>query len=259
MGSMKLQQGILRGAILGLAVAGVLLAAQPWSKKDPSQWTADDVARVLGDSPWALPSGAIFGIQPDDDPPAPQELPGAAQAGLAGAQNSNQHWDGGVGRLDRYQVPTLNVTVRWDSALPERLALRRQQELGNGSAPPYTTAQADKDYIITVAGLVPAGRYHSVGQAETKSSSDDSVDARNPESMLEGLMQYSRLVTRAGAIRAEDAKLDAASGAIHLFFPRTHPITQGDKEVLFETRFGSLSVAQKFRLKDMLYRGRLEL
>ena len=31
------------------------------------------------------------------------------------------------------------------------------------------------------------------------------------------------------------------------------------KEVLLYTRFGSLSIAKRFRLKDMLYQGKFEL
>jgi len=240
-----------------LAMPAFLAASQPWSKKDPAGWTAQDVNRVLEDSPWAQPTGAIFGIQPQDDP-APQHLPGAAEAGLPGQQQSHE-WDGGVGRNDRYNVPTLTVTVRWDSALPERLALQRQQAFNKSSPAPYSADEAAKDYIITVTGLAAAGHYNAVGMAETKSSSDDSVDTNNPEAILEGLMSNARLLTQAGAIRPENAKLDASSGAIHLFFPRTRAIMLSDKEVVFETRFGSLSVSKRFRLKDMVYSGKLEL
>ena len=55
------------------------------------------------------------------------------------------------------------------------------------------------------------------------------------------------------------AALDAATGAIHLFFPRTAAINLKDKEVLFATRFGSMKIEKRFRLKDMTYRGKLEL
>jgi hypothetical protein len=77
--------------------------------------------------------------------------------------------------------------------------------------------------------------------------------------MLEGVIRYSRLYPRGkAAITAEDAKLDA-DGTLRIYFPRTSPITLDDKEVTFETRFGSLSVIRKFRLKDLSYRGTLQL
>jgi hypothetical protein len=77
---------------------------------------------------------------------------------------------------------------------------------------------------------------------------------------LEGLMANSSLrVSGKPALGAEDAKVDVKTGAVHLYFPRSFPITTSDKEVTFVTRFGSLSVVKKFRLAEMLYRGRLEL
>ena len=246
------------GALAPILVPAILFAAQPWSHKDPQQWSRDDVNRLLLDSPWAQQTAVTFGIKPEEEP-APQQLPAAATAGLPGQQQGQLRWDGGVGRNDKYNTPVLNVTVRWDSALPERQALARQRAIDAASAPPYGAEDAQKDYIITVLGLVPAGRYRSMGSPETVSTSDDSVDSRNPEPLLEGFMTNSALVTRRGSIRPKNAQLDAPSGVVHLFFPRSQAITLNDKEVLFETRFGSLTVSRKFRLKDMVYAGKLEL
>jgi hypothetical protein len=60
-------------------------------------------------------------------------------------------------------------------------------------------------------------------------------------------------------VSAEDAKVDAKTGAVHLYFPRSAAITASDKDVVFATRFGSLAVVKKFHLAEMLYHGRLEL
>ena len=84
--------------------------------------------------------------------------------------------------------------------------------------------------------------------------------AQNREEMLEGLMRASLLVPRnKPPIQPEDIKLDASTGAIHLFFPRSDPLTLREKEVIFATRFGSLTIRKSFRLKDMTYKGKLEL
>jgi hypothetical protein len=40
---------------------------------------------------------------------------------------------------------------------------------------------------------------------------------------------------------------------------RRTAITLSDKDVTFVTRFGSISVQKKFRLKDMTYKGELAL
>lgn len=242
--------------VLGTAVAiSFAFAADPWSHKDPAKWSDRDVQRVLSDSAWAQRAGAIFSLAVEDPPPAPPPIPATAQAGLGGPPNSGVRWDGGVGR-SRGPDPTLNVLIRWDSALPVREALSRA---GNDAQHPYITENAAKDYIISIAGLVPAGRYRSVGRTETKSRSDDMVDARNPEEMLEGLMSASQLLPRGKTpIRPEDAKLDGSTGTLYVFFPRT-PITLDDKEVTFTTRFGALTIQKRFGLKDMRYKGKLEL
>ena len=161
-------------------------------------------------------------------------------------------WDGGVGRVQRNGPPTLIVTVRWDSALPVRQALERSH-----SALSFTKEQLQRDYIIGVLGLVPANRYN---RPQLNQSSGDGIDVRNPEEMLEGVMHYSRLYPRnEPPIQPEDVKLDNSTGTLLLFFPRSRPIAPSVKEVLFETRFGSMSVTGRFRLKDMMYGGTLEL
>lgn len=241
---------------IGAAVAvSCLVAADPWSHKDPAKWTEKDVQRVLSDSPWAQQASAVFSLAAEDPPPAPPPISPAAQAGL-GVPNSGVRWDGGVGR-SRGPDPTLNVLVRWDSALPVREALSRAGKDVQSSS---IAERAGKDYIISIVGLVPAGRYRSVGRTESQSRSDDTVDGRNPEEMLEGLMAASRLIPKGkGAISPDDAKLDGDSGTLYVFFPKTEPIAADDKEATFTTRFGALTVQKRFRLKDMTYRGKLEL
>jgi hypothetical protein len=249
-------------SVLLISFAAAIHAAQPWSK-DSSQWTTQDAQRILDASPWAQSASALF---PDADPreQAPVgPLPGAAQAGMAGPHGVNDGvWDGGVGRVPRGGVPALSVTIRWDSALPVREASLRLRPAAEAGSPTHTPAQVQKDYIITVLGLVPARGYRNAGQLPTQSRSDDdtTIDAHDPEQMLEGLMAQSRLMPRGRKpIAPEDVKLDSATGALHLFFPRTELIELNDKEVMFATRFGSMTIQKQFRLKDMIYRGKLEL
>jgi hypothetical protein len=172
-----------------------------------------------------------------------------------GVPNPGVRWDGGVGR-SRGPDPTLSVLVRWDSALPVREALSRAGDAQSSSI----AERAGKDYIISIVGLVPAGRYRSVGRTESQSRSDDTIDARNPEELLEGLMSASELIPKGkAAIRPEDAKLDGSTGTLYIFFPRTEPISLDDKEATFTTRFGALTVQKRFGLKDMRYQGKFEL
>ncbi len=241
-----------RVAIPLLVCATLAWAAQPWKVGDPNQWSKADAERVLADSPWAQSSSATFALAEEyNRPPGPAiDIPEGGMAGSRGATDGK--WDGGVGRAPG-GPPVLNVTVRWESALPVRQALARLHETAA-----YPPEQSSRDYIITVAGLVPGGRY---GTPQLNSRTGDGADdVRNPEEMIEGVMRYSRLLPRGNAaIRPENVKLDNSTGTLYLFFPRTQAVNLADKEILFETRFGSLSVLKKFRLKDMVYKGRLEL
>jgi hypothetical protein len=241
-------------AIVSLGFAG---SRDFWKNGDPAQWTPQEIQHLLTDSPWSQQANATF-PQAEDEPAQPAiEVP---QAGMPNPRNAatDGRWDGGVGRNNRGTLPTLNVTVRWDSALPVREALGRQH-----APAAYSPEQIQKYYLVSVAGLVPAGRYMNP-TLNTRSGDDtfgtrNPQDPRNPEEMLEGVMHYARLFPHGKApIRPDDAKLDPA-GTILLFFPRTSSITLDDKDVTFEVRFGSLSVTKKFRLKDMVYKGELAL
>ncbi len=219
-----------------LLALGVAVAGPPWKGKnpDPGKWTAAELELVLSNSPWSQTANATFPEARDDGPINAYALPGAQQAGLPGNPKNaatDGRWDGGVGRnTGRGQVPTLPVLIRWDSAAPVRQALSVSGE--------RTPEENGRDYVITVVGLVSAGK----------------------DQPLEGLMGNSNFrIPGKPVIGAEDAKVDRKTGAVHLYFPRTSPITASDKEVTFTTRFGSLSVVKKFRLADMIYRGRLEL
>ncbi len=210
--------------------------------------------RVLTDSPWAQSVPASFALAEDNTPPPPPAID-TPQAGMPSPHNgaTDGRWDGGVSRVNRNGPPTLDVTVRWDTALPVRQAFDRKR-----SGEPYSSEQFRKDYIITVIGLVPAGRY--IEPQLPNGSGNRPEDVRNPEEMLAGMMRTSFLFPRGkSAIRPEDAKLDNSTGTLHIFFPRTQAIDADDKEVTFQMRFGSLSIIKKFRLKDMLYHGQLEL
>jgi hypothetical protein len=226
---MKLQLAICTLLALETAAAG-----PPWKARnpDPAKWTTAELEQVLSNSPWSQTANAVFPDTRDDEPVSAYALPGAAQAGMPGPKGGTDgRWDGGVGKnTGRGQVPTLPVLVRWDSAAPVREALLRSHE--------STPEETSKDYVITVVGLVSAGK----------------------DQPLEGLMSHSSLrVSGRPLISAEDAKVDVKTGVVHLYFPRSAGINASDKDVLFATRFGSLSVVKKFHLAEMLYHGRLEL
>lgn len=80
--------------MLLLLVPAGLAASQPWARKDPQQWTTEDVSHLLLDSPWAQQTGVTFGIKPEEEYVPPQ-LPGAAE--WACRANNNQTYIGTAG------------------------------------------------------------------------------------------------------------------------------------------------------------------
>jgi hypothetical protein len=237
--------GGLRVVILFAAVAIALCAGDVWSK-EYTQWSAEDVNRLLTDSPWARQVNALFSTAPREVDDTVVPPPSASTANMGGTRGvTSGKWDGGVGRNIDDSPPKLPVTIRWDSALPVREALLRSRLGDRLSAPGDSNEklnQPEKDYIVTVIGLL---------------TNDQSKDR---ERVRKELMPAAKLV-RAGkpAIRPENVELDASAGAIQVFFPRTVPIGLNDKEVTFQLQFGSMTIENKFRLKSMTYRGKLEL
>jgi hypothetical protein len=50
-----------------------------------------------------------------------------------------------------------------------------------------------------------------------------------------------------------------ADGRILLYFPKSDPITPGEKTVEFRLIAGRTEIRKKFTLKEMEYKGKLEL
>ena len=245
---------LLVGLIFALLPAWAGDSGAPWGK-DPAQWTENDVQVVLTVSPWAQSASAVMADPRDEIERTPAPLPGPAQAGMAGQTNptgNSGRWDGSIGRNRMGRLPSLSVLVRWDSAAPVREALRRASNAHD--------AQEPEDYVITIAGLIPAGHYRSGGATETASRSGGTTGLRSPEEIIAAFMSASRLEPRgAPAIRPKNVKLDSETGTVHVFFSRSASLEQSAKEVTFATRFGGFSVRAKFRVKDMKFQGKVAL
>jgi hypothetical protein len=84
--------------------------------------------------------------------------------------------------------------------------------------------------------------------------------ARSPEAMRRQFLENTRILRKSkSALNPSDVKLDADRGEVSFFFRRDEPIDLDDKEVTFETMIGRMKVEEKFKLKDMVYQGKLAL
>ena len=117
----------------------------------------------------------------------------------------------------------IRPTVRWESAWPIALASGKKQR----------SASDTEFYIISVSDPLFAGIKLDFAAAYLNVKDKPPIRAENVEN---------------------------GAGSIRFFFPRTnHPITPADREVTFEAQLGPVEMKAKFSLKDMTYRGKLEL
>jgi hypothetical protein len=249
---------LLRLFIVWLSAAILVCGADPWTQvtsRKPAEWSQAEVERLLNDSPWSLPVPAVMDDPGDQTDVAPAPMPTPEQSGTQGRSNQGAaRWDGGIGKNRMGRLPTIPVTVRWESAgIMQAALLQAHKPLTDGLA-----AATGKSYVLSVAGLIPAHRYHSQTLIGSKKSSSGDPDPSDPEEVLESFMAKTRMTFKGGSIQPENVRLDADTGTIHIFFPKAD-ISQRTHEILFVTSFGSMHVQAKFRLKDMAVQGKLDL
>ena len=253
----------------------MVFAAQVWDSKDYKQWTAQDVQKVLTDSPWARKATVSFNRPGSQDngggaprrrmgigyPGGGMGMPGGGMGmpggGMGGGRGGGM---GGPGE-GRRELPK-DVVVSWVSAMPVKEAVMRSEYPGKLPAPGekgYTLDQADKDYVIAVSGM-PATPQRRQG--------DVPADGQNPptdEQRKTRLVAATKLDLGKNQlpIACEDVKFSqpAADGSTEtlFYFPRTAPLSLDNKEVTFESTMGRMKIERKFVLKDMKYHGKLEL
>jgi hypothetical protein len=220
-----------------LLASAALTAADFWQEKDFTVWSAQQVEKMLTDSPWAKKVTIVVGRLREEG------LDGF-QLGAAGPGGG-----GGAGRdsadAEVQQLRRVTVTVAWLSALPVRQALVRRQTSPDALLQPDRQRQLTEDepfYTVAVVGL------------PLQLVAKGTIDEVKGRTALEP--------NRKERIAPEDIRIfkdGAQSVRVEFRFPRTTVITLDDKEVEFITKLGDAELTKKFRLTDMMVRGRLAL
>jgi hypothetical protein len=272
--------GLTRRGLLMLAGgAGVqsrlrLYAASSdfWNKKEPAEWSSEEIDRLVTKSPWARQvnaSSAAMSRQSGGsgggggngggmgDPGiggGGGGYPGGGGMGYPGGGMGGGRGGGGGGRRGNGGGPmpvSYTATVRWESAKPVQEALKTPLPEGLAGA-----------YVISVSGVpvVEPGRQHSddgdTDSTVSKGLSDEVLDRIKNLTYLEpkGKSPAQPSVVQKGSI--------SSSGRPTLLFgfPRdVVALTADDREVVFTTKLGAIEVKTKFNLKDMMYRKELAL
>jgi len=240
---------MFRVKIYGLVFTSAALvnAADPaWKVKPAAEWTVVDAKEVLTASPWAKEFKAGIARRLTEDQlreggqmgqPTGVGYDGVDPKGSGPKVSPNVFTGpGGDDRSARSLPQTIMLKLRWESALPIRLA-----ELKTF----HTAPALDGDgYQIVVYGI-PGGNFKQ-----------DPKQLGDPLKKTAALKREGRQDTRPA--RVEVFQLQDGLAAVYLF-PLSAEITKKDGWVQFDAQIGRIYVNYTFDLRNMEYLGKLEL
>jgi hypothetical protein len=240
-----------RARVVGLFcfAAAVLAAADPaWRIKRPSEWAVEDARQLLTSSPWAREIAAGVARRQSED-----ELRDGGQMG----QPRGLGYDGVDPKGSGVKMPTdlaaiftgtdshsarssiqsMKVRLRWESALPIRLAELKAGEMG------LPTSEGE-GYRIAVY-KIPGSNLSGDPKKLAKPLKDGAVLKR------EGKPDVKPSLVEAFA--------ETDGWAIVYLFPAAAEISLKDKEVTFDAHIGRIVIVQPFDLTQMTFQGKLEI
>ncbi len=142
----------------------------------------------------------------------------------------------------------MSVTLFWQTALPVKQALvKRQYGAEAGTSPEAKTKldRVEQVYVLTLLGM--PGYTLTAAQGDRKA----------------GLLDLTELTaTGKPPLKPIDVQVSGGGrGAANMsfVFPKTTAFTIEDKEVEFYTKFDKTPIKHKFKLKDMVFNGKLEM
>jgi hypothetical protein len=231
-----------------IVAAAHLMAADPvWKSKPASQWTEEDAKQVLATSPWAKEIRAVITRRLTEDvlreagqmgQPRGIGNEGVDPKGSGPSVSPNVFTGpGGDDRSARSLPRPITLKLRWESALPVRLAEFKSHEI----EPP--TLEGD-GYRIAVYG-VPSGDFKG-----------DPQELGKPLKNLAALKRAGKKDVR--PVRVEVFQGENGLVVVYLF-PLSAEISMKDRLLQFAAQIGRIVVAQNFDLSEMEFMGKLEL
>jgi hypothetical protein len=235
----------VRSLSLILGTATLLLAADPdWKTKTVADWSEADAQQVLEGSPWAkVVVAGIARRRSEDELRAGGQMGQPTGVGYDGVQDRKRPLSEAIGnpfihgKTPPSTAPAIRLLVRWESALPIRVAELKANE-------PTPPTLSDDGYIIAVYG-VPA-----------------SFAKGDPSNLGKPLKESAAL--------RRDGKKDVLPSQVEVFelensvvvtylFPLSAEIGKKDAVVEFSALIGRLQVSQHFLIEEMHFQGKLEL
>lgn len=195
-----------------------------WEKKPPAEWTSEEIDRLIEKSPWAKEVAADYAPESGAGSRGGSSHIGLGIPGIGGRGGRNR--TGG----QRGGASSYKGTVRWESAKPILEAMK---------AP--LPDQFAGHYVISVNGFPLLGREQEDDQWENLKQ-------------LTSLQPKGKELAQAGVVHRQ---VSAGSSFLFGFSREFLGLGVEDKDVVFSSRFGQLTVKAKFELKEMLYHGEL--
>jgi hypothetical protein len=231
-----------------VVAAAQLVAVDPvWKSKPAAQWTEEDAQQLLARSPWSREIVAVVTRRLTED----QLREGGQMGQPTGVGNEGVDpkgsgpkvspnvitGRGGDDRSPRSLPQPIKLKLRWESALPVRLAELKSHEAELPTLP-------GEGYSIAVYGI-PGGNFKG-----------DPKQLGDPLKNLAALKREGRKDVR--PVRAEVFQRDNDVVVVYLF-PLSAEITKNDGQIQFEAHIGRIVVSQTFDLGEMDFQGKLEL
>ena len=256
-----------------------------WNRKAPSDWTSEEIDRLITKSPWAKTIKAQYAAGAGNSGDG-GGYPGGTGSGNGGGYPGGGYpggggcggYPGGTGRsrggigipgIGGISIPGIGGmgrprgngggsprggavspyegTVRWESAQPVLDAMKS----------PLPEAFEGR-YVISVSGIpLMGGRSMSAGEDDdSTASSRREQDDLDRLKGLSSLQPKGRDVVQAGVVTRQ-----VGSGSSFLFgFSREMlPLDARDTEIAFTTQMGRLVVKAHFLPKEMQYHGELAI
>jgi hypothetical protein len=223
-------------------------AADPaWKVKPTAQWTEDDARELLAGSPWAQQVTAVVTRRLTED-----QLREGGQMGQPRGVG-NQGVDpkgsgpkispniltgaGGDDRSPRSYARPIKLNLRWETALPIRIAELKSHEI----EPPTLEGEG---YRIAVYGIPFADL-----QGDPKKLGE-------PLKNLASLKREGKKDVK--PLRVEVFQRENDLVVVYLFSPSAE-ITRKDGQIQFDAHIGRIVLSQHFELSQMEFQGKLEL
>jgi hypothetical protein len=213
-----------------------LTAADFW-KKPYTEWSDKDVTKLMTDSPWAKSASVTMSFPGGGGAP-----PGGGGFGGGGGRGG-----GPAGDQSPPPPPSFEIVARCESALPMRQALVRRKfgaEADKSADAKKVLGEEPQSYEVVLSGAM--GMFLRGA----------------PDRLKQTLIEATSLSSaRTGAIKPTNVDIGPPGKTMDVLFifQRSMPFTVDDKEAEFSTKLGTSILKYKFRLKDMVVNGKLEM